>query len=98
MENKGTEKQIKLYDSMNQAYGVAPERAGDEMAEIGLIGKAIEYYNASGKGWSKECQELERLAFKNDEKIRENSRIIGSHVYNNPEINEGQTNNEKNYF
>ena len=58
------------------------------MASIGLLGKAIEYYNASGKGYSEECKELERLVFKSKKKIKENTRIISSSSHKNQEIME----------
>jgi len=85
MENKDIEKQIRLYDNMNEAWNHVPEEAGDEMKKIGLIGKAIEYYNASGKGWSKECEELEKLAFKSEEGMKENFRYIFYMMLDNPE-------------
>ncbi len=67
-----TEKQIKLYDGMIQAYGIIPEKekAGEKMKEKGLISKAIQYYNASGNGWSKECEELENWTYKTKKQLQ----------------------------
>lgn len=84
--NLDINRKIQLYDKMNQAYGVVPEQAGDEMIKIGLIGKAINYYSASGRGWEKECEELEKWVMKPQEKISQNTCRTRCELDKNPEL------------
>jgi hypothetical protein len=87
MEKENIEKRIEFYDKVSEAYGVLSEKhkAGEEMKKIGLISKAIQYYIASGQGYSEDCEQLEKLVGKPENEIKKETREKMHYPLNDPE-------------
>lgn len=86
---KTLEKEMQFYDNMIKTWNKIPENSNmiEKMQEKGLIAKAIQYYNASGKGYEKECQELEDWVkrFTEEEIKKDNYKIYVDNL-ENPEF------------
>jgi hypothetical protein len=74
--NKLIDKQIESYDGMSKFWGHMPTKAGNQMYNLGLLGKAKEYFEASGDTDSHKYRDIEDTVSTSPEEFKENSEII----------------------